>query len=169
VNATGKHEQAQTLNQAAKSLRKRSSALQQLNENTPRQQFQLDTQALADEVAKANQDAKIMTNVVLLTDGQHYDRTNEKDSIVPMLRETLATFGRLDAGAPVIHTFGFGYDIDADLLHGIANAGHGAFSCARSPWAFVQRCSSVFANVASVSGLALAGVVVGLAADVLGV
>lgn len=64
VNATGKHEQAQTLNQAAKSLRKRASALQQLNENTPRQQFQLDTQALADEVAKATQElAKIQNEI----------------------------------------------------------------------------------------------------------
>ena len=64
VNATGKHEQAQALNQAAKSLRKRSSALQQLNENTPRQQFQLDTQALADEVTKANQElAKVQSEI----------------------------------------------------------------------------------------------------------
>jgi len=64
VNATGKHEQAQTLNQAAKSLRRRSSALQQLNENTPRQQFQLDTQTLVDEVAKAKQElAKVQNEI----------------------------------------------------------------------------------------------------------
>ena len=64
VNATGKHEQAQTLNQAAKSLRKRTSALQQMNENTPRQQFQLDTQALVDEVAKAKQElAKVQNEI----------------------------------------------------------------------------------------------------------
>jgi hypothetical protein len=64
VNATGKHAQAQTLNQAAKSLRRRSSALQQLNENTPRQQFQTDTQALADEVAKAKQELALVQNEI---------------------------------------------------------------------------------------------------------
>ena len=69
VNATGKHEQAQTLNQAAKALRKRSNALQQLNENTPKQQFQEDTQALADEVARAKQElAKVQHEIEPMVD-----------------------------------------------------------------------------------------------------
>jgi Mg-chelatase subunit ChlD len=79
-------------------------------------------------IAKENKNSDTMTNIVLLTDGQHSEYTVKKESIVPMIQERTAAFGRMNTGAPVIHTFGFGYEIDSLLLHEIADAGHGSFS-----------------------------------------
>ena len=86
ANATGKHEQAQALNQVSESLRQRANNLRQLNENTPRQQFQNDTQALADEVAKAQQELGKANGVIepLVSQDVHKEeqrRVNTKETM----------------------------------------------------------------------------------------
>lgn len=55
ANAAGKQESSKRLNETASALRDRANAMKQLNENSPREQFQTVAQSLTDAVAKAQQ------------------------------------------------------------------------------------------------------------------
>jgi hypothetical protein len=73
---------------------------------------------------------------LLLTDGEPSPRTIPAGGIAPALQDLMAE----QPSRATISAFGFGYQMNSQLLTQIATTGHGAFACV--PPSLLQPCAS---------------------------